>query len=105
MKEMQSADLSGPLKGLRPYNALLGLTQASGFAGGFDFRLSQMDESGAGGATGSRWIYDTKNNPASQTQTINGTVYTTNYTYDNDNRLTGSAQSTQQQTITSMHLK
>jgi hypothetical protein len=29
--------LSGPLKGLRPYNALLGLTQASGFAEGLDF--------------------------------------------------------------------
>lgn len=37
MKEMRSANLSGPLKGLRPYHALLGLTQASGFAGGFDF--------------------------------------------------------------------
>jgi hypothetical protein len=37
VKEMQSANLSGPLKGLRPYHALLGLTQASGFAGGFDF--------------------------------------------------------------------
>ena len=36
MKEMQSANLSGPLKGLRPYHALLGLTQAPGFAGGFD---------------------------------------------------------------------
>ena len=36
MKEMQSANLSGPLKGLRPYHALLGLIQASGLAGGFD---------------------------------------------------------------------
>ena len=33
---MRSANLSKPLKGLRPYHALLGLTQASGFAGGFD---------------------------------------------------------------------
>ena len=33
---MQSANLSGPLKGLRPYQALLGPTQASGLAGGFD---------------------------------------------------------------------
>lgn len=34
---MQSANLSGPLKGLRPYQALIGPTQASGLAGGFDF--------------------------------------------------------------------
>lgn len=34
---MQSANLSGPLKGLRPYLALIGPTQASGSAGGFDF--------------------------------------------------------------------
>ena len=33
---MQSANLSGPLKGLRPHQALLGPTQASGLAGGFD---------------------------------------------------------------------
>ena len=36
MKEMQPANLSGPLKGLRSHHARLGLTQASGFAGGFD---------------------------------------------------------------------
>ncbi len=36
---MQSANLSGPLKGCCPNNALLGLTQAPGLAGGFDFRL------------------------------------------------------------------
>ena len=41
MKEMRSANLSGPLKGLRPYHALLGLTQASGFAGGFDSPVSE----------------------------------------------------------------
>ena len=35
---MQSANLSGPLKGLRPYLALIGPTQASGSAGGFDYR-------------------------------------------------------------------
>ena len=34
---MQSANLSGPLKGLRPYQALIGPTQASGLAGGFDW--------------------------------------------------------------------
>ena len=33
---MQSANLSGPLKGLRPHQALIGPTQASGLAGGFD---------------------------------------------------------------------
>ena len=37
---MQSANLSGPLKGLRPYQALIGPTQASGLAGGFDFHDS-----------------------------------------------------------------
>ena len=36
---MQSANLSGPLKGLRPYQALIGPTQASGLAGGFVFGL------------------------------------------------------------------
>lgn len=34
---MQSADRFGPLKGLCPYKALIGLTQATGLAGGFDF--------------------------------------------------------------------
>ena len=34
---MQSANLSGPLKGRCLYKALIGLTQASGLAGGFDF--------------------------------------------------------------------
>ena len=38
---MQSANLSGPLKGLRPYQALIGPTQASGSAGGFDFPTGQ----------------------------------------------------------------
>ena len=33
---MQSANLSGPLKGRCLYKALIGLTQASGLAGGFD---------------------------------------------------------------------
>ena len=33
---MQSANLFGPLKGLCPHKALIGLTQASGLAGGFD---------------------------------------------------------------------
>ena len=39
---MQSANLSGPLKGLRPYQALIGPTQASGLAGGFDLALYNM---------------------------------------------------------------
>ena len=34
---MRSANLSAPLKGFRPYNALIGLNQASGLAGGPDF--------------------------------------------------------------------
>ena len=38
---MQSANLSGPLKGLRPYQALIGPTQASGLAGGFDCSVLQ----------------------------------------------------------------
>ena len=33
---MRSANLSAPLKGFRPYNALIGLNQASGLAGGPD---------------------------------------------------------------------
>ena len=33
---MQSADRFGPLKGLCPYKALIGFTQATGLAGGFD---------------------------------------------------------------------
>ena len=33
---MRSANLFGPLKGLCPHKALIGLTQASGLAGGFD---------------------------------------------------------------------
>ena len=35
---MRSANLFGPLKGLCPHKALIGLTQASGLAGGFDFQ-------------------------------------------------------------------
>ena len=34
---MRSANHSAPLQGLRLYKALLGLIQASGLAGGFDF--------------------------------------------------------------------
>ena len=35
---MRSANLSAPLQGLRLYQALLGLSQAAGLAGGFDFQ-------------------------------------------------------------------
>ena len=35
---MRSANLFGPLKGLCPHKALIGLTQASGLAGGFDYQ-------------------------------------------------------------------
>ena len=45
---MQSANLSGPLKGLRPHQALLGPTQASGLAGGFDSKnLAEFAPAGA----------------------------------------------------------
>ena len=37
---MRSANLFGPLKGLCPHKALIGLTQASGLAGGFDSMMS-----------------------------------------------------------------
>lgn len=36
---MRSANLFGPLKGLCPHKALIGLTQASGLAGGFDLLI------------------------------------------------------------------
>ena len=39
-KAKRSANLFGPLKGLCPYKALIGLTQASGLAGGFDYSVS-----------------------------------------------------------------
>ena len=35
-----------------------------------------------------QWGYDDENNLSSQTQTLNGNTYTTQYTYDKDNRLT-----------------
>ena len=37
---MRSANPSAPLQGLRLYKALLGLIQASGLAGGFDFYMT-----------------------------------------------------------------
>ena len=41
---MRSANLSVPLKGFRPYNALIGLNQASGLAGGPDSDHSNQSE-------------------------------------------------------------
>ena len=38
---MRSANHSAPLQGLRLYKALLGLIQASGLAGGFDFGVAE----------------------------------------------------------------
>ena len=35
-----------------------------------------------------QWGYDDENNLSSQTQTLNGNTYTTQYTYGKDNRLT-----------------
>ena len=43
---MQSANLFGPLKGLCPHKALIGLTQASGLAGGFDFNYFRKSVKG-----------------------------------------------------------
>lgn len=40
---MQSANLSGPFRGCL-YYALLGLPQATGLAGGYDFALSHPDK-------------------------------------------------------------
>ena len=40
---MRSANHSAPLQGLRLYKALLGLIQASGLAGGFDFVKNYSD--------------------------------------------------------------
>ena len=39
---MRSANLFGPLKGLCPHKALIGLTQASGLAGGFDSKIRNV---------------------------------------------------------------
>ena len=41
---MRSANLFGPLKGLCPHKALIGLTQASGLAGGFDLESAALNQ-------------------------------------------------------------
>ena len=38
------------------------------------------------------WGYDDNNNLSTQKQTLNGTTYTTSYTYDKDNRLKSAAE-------------
>ena len=47
----------------------------------------RYEETGSNYSNTVQWGYDDKNNLSSQTQTLNGTSYTTNYSYDNDNRL------------------
>ena len=54
----------------------------------FQDRLMRYEETGSGHSNIVQWGYDDKNNLSSQTQILNGTTYTTNYSYDNDNRLT-----------------
>ena len=48
----------------------------------------RWEQSGSGYANSVTWGYDDNNNLSSQTQVLNGTTYTTSYTYDKDNRLT-----------------
>ena len=56
----------------------------------YDFldRLMRYEESGDGYSNIVQWGYDDENNLSSQTQTLNGTTYTSTYAYDKDNRLT-----------------
>ena len=48
----------------------------------------RYEESGDGYSNIVQWGYDDENNLSSQTQTLNGTTYTSTYAYDKDNRLT-----------------
>ena len=54
----------------------------------FQDRLMRWEQSGSGYENRVTWGYDDNNNLSSQKQTLNGTTYTTSYTYDKDNRLT-----------------
>ncbi len=56
----------------------------------YDFldRLMRYEESGDGYSNIVQWGYADENNLSSQTQTLNGTTYTSTYAYDKDNRLT-----------------
>ena len=47
----------------------------------------RWEQSGSGYANSVTWGYDDNNNLSTQKQTLNGTTYTTSYTYDKDNRL------------------
>ena len=54
----------------------------------------RWEQSGSGYANSVTWGYDDNNNLSTQKQTLNGTTYTTSYTYDKDNRLTKTAEGT-----------
>ena len=62
----------------------------------YDFldRLMRYEESGDGYSNIVQWGYDDENNLSSQTQTLNGTTYTSTYAYDKDNRLTKATEGT-----------
>ena len=52
----------------------------------------RWEQSGSGYANSVTWGYDDNNNLSTQKQTLNGTTYTTSYTYDKDNRLKRAAE-------------
>ena len=54
----------------------------------------RWEQSGSGYENSVTWGYDDNNNLSTQKQTLNGTTYTTSYTYDKDNRLTKTAEGT-----------
>ena len=60
----------------------------------FQDRLMRWEQSGSGYANSVTWGYDDNNNLSTQKQTLNGTTYTTRYTYDKDNRLTKTTEGT-----------
>ena len=60
----------------------------------FQDRLMRWEQSGSGYENSVTWGYDDNNNLSTQKQTLNGTTYTTSYTYDKDNRLTKTAEGT-----------
>ena len=53
----------------------------------FQDRLMGYEERNVDHSNIVKWGYDDKNNLSSQTQILDDTSYTTNYSYDNDNRL------------------
>ena len=54
----------------------------------------RWEQSGSGYANSVTWSYDDNNNLSTQKQMLNGTTYTTSYTYDKDNRLTKTTEGT-----------